>query len=379
MRRDELSIAGLSAMADVVEINDLESLQHYRMAWNALLDETPRASFFQTFDWFEQFWRHFGHVRRMRILVARSSGAIIGIVPLCVQRESFRVGSLRVLTYPLADWGAWYAPLGPNQAATMYLAASHLSRTPRDWDLLDLRWTDAHPVEHPAVGPALQAAGLPCIRRPYQTNSVIQMDSSWDEYLASKSRKIRHEIRRRMNLGERVDRRIEFVRHRPQRAACGDGRPRWDLFDACQRIAGRSWQATSVDGNTLSDGDVAGFLRHCHAAAARLGMVDMTMLTVDDQPAAFGYNYHYKQTLIGLRMGYDPDYASLGVGATLLATAIRDSFRRGDAALELGAGENRFKLEYRNLVELSYQFTHYPAAWRSQSLRLTHWLRNARA
>ena len=46
-------------MADIVEINDLEELEQYRLAWNVLLPQTPRASFFHTFDWLQTYWHFF--------------------------------------------------------------------------------------------------------------------------------------------------------------------------------------------------------------------------------------------------------------------------------------------------------------------------------
>ena len=56
-------------MAEVLEINRLDQLEHYRMVWDSLLPTTPRASFFHTFDWLTTYWRHFGQDQRLRVLV----------------------------------------------------------------------------------------------------------------------------------------------------------------------------------------------------------------------------------------------------------------------------------------------------------------------
>jgi CelD/BcsL family acetyltransferase involved in cellulose biosynthesis len=101
-------------MIEIVEVNDLETLAHYRLTWNSLFAAMPRASFFQTFDWFDTYWRHFGHDQRMRVLVVYGGDEPLGIVPLCVRREVYRVGNVRVLTYPLDNWGTWYGQVGPN-------------------------------------------------------------------------------------------------------------------------------------------------------------------------------------------------------------------------------------------------------------------------
>src|SRR4051812_31263724 len=97
-----------ASMIEVREINDIEEVIHYRLVWNSLFAATQDASFFLSFDWFETSWRHFGRGQRMRVLVVYGGGEPIGIVPLCVRREAYRVGTIRVLTYPLDNWGTWY-------------------------------------------------------------------------------------------------------------------------------------------------------------------------------------------------------------------------------------------------------------------------------
>ncbi|MBX3426520.1 MAG: GNAT family N-acetyltransferase [Pirellulales bacterium] len=363
-------------MADVVEITDLAELDHYRMAWNALLPATPRASFFHTFDWFAAQWRHAaGPDRRFRVLAIRSAGSIVGIVPLCVQTERYRLGRVRVLTYPLADWGMWYGPIGPNQAASMRLAMQHVRNAPRDWDLLELRWLDAAPCDRSGAVASLLAVGMPARMSRYQSTSVVEFKPSWDEYLAGRSSKWRHELRRQLRVVDELGD-VEFVRHRPAGAVRGDADPRWDLFDDCQRVAAASWQGRSNSGNTISHGDVREFLRESHAAAARLGMLDVALLKVDGVPAAFAYNYFYDGHVVGLRIGYDKSVSDRGLGRALLAHVIRDSCRRGDKEIDMGPGDYDFKRRFRTRVETSARVVHYPPlAMRSLGVRLTRWLK----
>ena len=168
-------------MADVVEINSLRDLQSYRMIWNSLLRQTPNASFYHTFDWLNIYWKHFGAGQRLRVLVIRASGTPIGILPLCVRTEQYRTGKVRVLNYPLADWGTWYGPIGPNPSATMFMAMQHLNSTPRDWDLMELRWTNAGRSDRGATERAMRVAGFHPKKSPYQAVSVIDMEGGWDK------------------------------------------------------------------------------------------------------------------------------------------------------------------------------------------------------
>jgi len=376
MRKIDAQPVQVPQMADVVEINDLDELEQYRLAWNALLPQTPRASLMHTFEWLSTYWHYFGCEQRLRVLVVRSAGKPIGIVPLCVRTDPYRVGNARVLTYPLNDWGTWYGPIGPNPSACLFLAMKHLQTTPRDWDLLDLRWTSVEPGESDPTGSAFLAMGWHAERRDYQQTSIVRLEEThWKSYRAGLSKKWRHELGRQQRSLER-DYKMDVVRHRPLGTSHGDGNPRWDLYENCLDIAQRSWQDESTTGNTLSQSSVREFLRACHGVAAKLGMVDMLVLKLNDQPVAFLYNYCFDGKLFWLRMGYNRSFSKQGVGKALMGWALEDSFARSDRVIDMGIGDYAFKRYFRTGTENSQRYTYYPwQAWRGQSVRFSHWIR----
>ena len=365
-------------MAEVIEINDVDQLAHYRMVWDSMLAATPRASFFHTLDWLTTYWRHFGEGQRLRVLVVTAMGRPIGILPLCVRTVKHHFGSVRVLAYPLDDWGTWYGPIGPNPAATLLAAMQHIRGSRRDWDMIELRWNGPDKADGGRAARAMRVAGLLSEKQCYQTTSVVDVPSDWEEFLSAKSRKYRHECRR---ILRRVfdDRNAEYINYRPAPAREGGGAPRWDLYEMCEEVAQASWQSNSTNGNTLSHGRVRGFLRDAHAAATRLGMVDINLLVVGGQPVAFGYNYHCQGRLTGLRVGYDASVQCGGLGNALLLSTVRSSSGHGDHAFDLGAGDWTFKRRLRTRTESSYRLVYAPlASWRSQAVRLARWVKTRR-
>ncbi|HEX3598775.1 MAG TPA: GNAT family N-acetyltransferase [Lacipirellulaceae bacterium] len=359
-------------MVEVVEINDVEELTHYRLVWNSLFPGTSGASFFQTFDWFETYWRHFGHDQKMRVLIVYGADEPIGIVPLCVRREAYRVGNVRVLTYPLDNWSAWYGPIGPNPATTMMAAMQHIRRTPRDWDMIELRWVADEGVQGGKTARAMRIVDMFSEKREYESTSLIDLPATWDEYVAGKShtsrRHFRHAVRDLFEQG-----RAEYIRHRPAAASEGDGDPRWDLYAACESVAQASWQSHVVHGNTLTHDRVREYFHAAHVAAARVGMVDVNVLNIDGQPTAFLYGYHCHGTVTTLRTGFNATTAS-GAGTTLLLKTVQDSCTRGDRVIDLGPGEREHKRRLRTRLEPTYRLTYTPIdSWRSQAVRLSRW------
>lgn len=361
-------------MPSVLEINDVDCLSSHRLLWNHLLSQTRGATFFHSLDWLQTYWRHCGGRQRLRVLVVSSGSEIVGILPLAVRTEPTRVGPVRVLGYPLDDWGTFYGPIGPNPTATLAAGLAHIHQTRRDWDLLDLRNVDASGYDRGRTPHAMRHAGFHPHESAWAHGAVIEIRGSWEEYWQSRTKKLRHNVRRcRQRLLERGE--LAYRRYRPAGKARGDGDPRWDLYHDCLKVAQASWQGAATDGTTLCHGKVCEFLRELHGVAASAGTVDLNLLVLDGEPIAFAYNYHYDGHISGLRMGFDPRYSDCGPGTVLQAMILEDSFRRGDRLYDFGVGSLDHKCRWQTSEVTTYRYTHFPvAAARANLLRLKRWL-----
>jgi CelD/BcsL family acetyltransferase involved in cellulose biosynthesis len=361
-------------MAEIVEINDPAYLARHRLAWASLHAQTREASFFHTLDWLACYWKFYGEAQRLRVLLVHCGGSPIGIVPLVVRREATRLGELRVLTYPLHDWGWFYGPIGPNPAATLTAALKYVRETPRDWDLLDLRWVDVDRIDHGRTQLAMQNAGFAATRGVWKQTAIVDTSTSWESFFASKTTKFRNNQRRyEKRVAELGD--VTFERYRPRGAAHGgDDDPRWDLYDDAEAVAQRTWQADATDGDTISSAKVRDFFRETYALAVKNGMADLCLMRAGDRPIALGYNYVHDGYVLGIRFGYDAEFAKSGLGNVMYLNMFRDSFARGDRTFDMGVGSLDIKQPWLTQLVNSYRVTHYPlASPRSQLLRLKHW------
>jgi hypothetical protein len=287
----------------VVEVNDIHELANYRLAWEALLAQSPYSNYFQTLDWLMVFWQHFGEGCRLRVLVVQARGKTIGFLPLVERTEASKVGPIRVLNYPLHDWGSFYGPIGPNPTATLLAGLGHISRTPRDWDVLELRWIDEDLADRGRTFRALEAKGFTSYRGQWSESAIIDLtaDGGWDAYWASRTSKWRTNVRRNERRLTEMGT-VKHIRYRPLGSAYGEDDPRWDLYSQCEDIALRSWQGDSTSGTTITHQSIRAFLRDAHESAVRAGGVDVNLLYVTEVPVAFNYGYHYQGQLFGLRM-----------------------------------------------------------------------------
>ena len=179
-------------------------------------------------------------------------------------------------------------------------------------------------------------------------------------------------------LGKRGD--IEYVRYRPHGLSSGDGDSRWDLYDACVEIGGTGEQGPAAHGATRSDSGVPAYLRDAHAAAVKLGMVDVNVLKINGEAVAFDYNYVCDGNLIGVGRGHVHEFSRDGVEDVLFLKMLRSSFQRQDRGLDVGPGSIGFKRCWSNHMADSYRYVHYPIlAPRIQLLRLARWAQRNRS
>lgn len=369
----------LDGQFQVLEVNSLDELRPYRFVWRSLFADTRNASFFQTYEWFVTYWKHFGAAQRMRVLVLLDGDTAVGIVPFIIRTEITKAGPVRVLTYPLHDWGSLYGPIGPQPAAALLFAFRYLAESPRDWDILDLRWIDDTGADHGRTQSAMTLAGLPPVIGDWKHSAIVELEKGWDAYWGSRKSHWRTNCRRNERRLEELGE-VKLVRYRPVGSASGDDDPRWYLFEQCIELARRSWQGDSADGTTLSHEQIVDFLREAHAEAVKLGMVDVCLLEVDGQPVAFAYNYQFNGRVFGLRMGHDRDEQYEGAGTVLMYRMLRDSAQRGDALVDLGPEYLDCKRHWFTKIVASGRATYYPPlAVRGQVLRLKRWWDRRRA
>ncbi len=360
-------------MAKVIEINDIQDLRAYGYFWNQLFAKTPHATFFQTLEWLETYWKFFGEKKKLRVLLVQVDCQMIGILPLVEQTEHTHAGPVRVLTYPLDAWGPFFGPIGDQPTATLYAGLQHLAHTSRTWDMLDFRWIESE-VDRGRTVSAMNCQSLTPVSLPWKPSYAMELPADFDEYLTTRSPKFRATIRRAIRKAEQDGAVAE--RYRPEvdrnRPFC----PNEKLYDECVQLARRTWQGGSSTGTTISHEQTAAYFHECFIKASRLGMLDLMTLRHQDRLIAFGYNFHHQGRLLGLRMGYEPDCKRLSPGIALMGMQIRDSIERGDTLIDLGTDHHDIKARWTNRTLESQRACHYSRfSVQANILRWGHWLK----
>ena len=366
-------------MAQVVEINDPAELSSYRLLWTKLYSETAGASFFHSLDWLETYWRHYGDRQRLRVLVVYAAESPIGILPLVVRRETTRLGTVRVLTYPLADWGSFYGPIGSTSDGHADCRPGACAATEADWDLIDLRWIDGTEACDRTLR-AMEIRGFSATTAVWAKSAQVELDGDMGHLLGRPQAHLAEERALCREAAGDCTAPVEFLRFRPRGAAWGDGDPYWPLYDECEIVGPAQLARKLDDRHHLVARGGATVLRAAHEAAAHAGAADVSLLSVGGVPVAFAYCYQSAGYVYGLRMGFDAEQAHEGAGTVLHGTLDRRQLptRRPDRR----PGKRISRLQAALADATGRKLPRDPFSLRAepkaQALRLKRWLAGIR-
>jgi hypothetical protein len=289
-------------MVTVTEYNDLAAVVGIRDLWRSLWWKTPRASFFQSFEWFERHCRQSAGLREPRVFVVAVGGRPVGLAPWVEKRVGGLFRRRRVLTNSLSPQGFCCRPLG-NQPRLTLDAVLAQARAARRWDLFELEDVERRPQE--------SAAGD-------ESWAIVECHGDWVRYVRSLPADVLEQYRRsERTLGERGV--LEHIRYRPEGTTLGDDDPRWELFGTVER--------TQPGSRTNSERRRS--LPAMHETATAIAGVDLNVLALNGEPIAWAYNYRCDGRLEIQRLHARPDYATVA-SSVLLGRMLQDGFRRGD-------------------------------------------------
>jgi hypothetical protein len=363
-------------MITVAEYNDLAGIAEIRELWRELWWKTPRASFFQSIEWFETSARRRAGSDHIRVLVVSAAGRPIGIVPLVVTKVSSGIGPLKVLTDSPDERGFFYEPIGPNPATTLEAVLKHIADTPIDWDLFELRHADVQRFERGPAPAELWQSRFGTLRRVEEQRPIVDCRGDWVHYWNSRSAQLRDTYRRSEEalqaLGE-----VEYIRYRPEGSPLDDDNPRWDLFDELERRRrarrgkrranlGRRQDATSVEP----------LPRELHEAATCVAGVDFNVLRLNGRPIAWAYNYRCDGRLETQRVRALAEHRAFAT-SVLMGRMLRDGYRRGDEYYLFEPTAASSAKGWQTGETSRFCYTHFaPQAPRAQILRLMRWLKS---
>lgn len=227
-----------------------------------------------------------------------------------------------------ADLTDYHCPLGTR---TDRLLADALA------DETDAVHFDSLPAEAvDALAEGLRLAGYSGEPRVHQSTAVLDLPSSYEDWLAGLGRKERHEIRRKTRRYEET---------------AGSAR--------LQRTEGHEGVAIFADLHRKAPGDKGGFMTGAmESFFASLetdvgGVVDI--LYVEDRPVAAAFGFEEDDVYYLYNSAYDPAERALSPGIILVTALVRAAIRSGRQQFDFLKGDEMYKTRLGAQPRLLYE------------------------
>jgi CelD/BcsL family acetyltransferase involved in cellulose biosynthesis len=281
--------------------------------WRRLAQESPNP--FTSWEWASTWWRHFGAGNELRAQrCIDDAGRTAGILPLHLSSgRGLRV--LRFIGHRAAD------ELAPLSAPVDRPA---VARALRDWLARERGWDLCLAERLPEPDGWPERLGGHLVRSEPSPEFQIATHS-WDDYLATRSRNLRQQVRK-------FERRLLRDHGLTYRLADDPDRLDDDLT-ALIRLHDARWASVT----TAFPPDMQAFQRDFARAALAAGWLRLWFAEVEGQPAAALYILRLGGADWVYQQGRDPGWDRASLGFVLIVHTLRD-------AVEAGMSRYRFLL-----------------------------------
>jgi CelD/BcsL family acetyltransferase involved in cellulose biosynthesis len=293
-------------------------------AWDALADRTEAPPFARP-GWFSAWWGAFGR-GSLELVTLRRGGRLVAVLPLARRR-----GALRAL----ANYHSpAFSPAAEDTRALQEVAEAAVAGKPCQ---LALPFVERAGPALGAVRDAAATADFRVLERTLLRTPVVAIEGDWESYLASLSRKFRKELRRhRRQLDSEHQVGLEIVDEPGEVAS---------RLEEAFELEGSGWKA-SAGTAIASQPQTRRFYEEVMGWAAARGMLRLCFLRVDRRPIAVDIALEDHGVRYLLKGGFDPAWARFSPGTLLLEAGLEEAFTAGLTTVEIGGGEDSYKLRW---------------------------------
>jgi CelD/BcsL family acetyltransferase involved in cellulose biosynthesis len=317
--------------------------------WDNPLDPQRADVFFMRHDWQRIWWRYLGRGDLAIITFRDDVQSLRGITPWFITEEHGRHVWQILGCIDVSD----YLDLILMPGYEKEVIASFLDFVQRDeapaWDEIRI----CNILEG---SPTLEILPLLAAERGLRTEigvedvcPIIQLPTSYEDYLDSLDKKQRHELRRKRRRAE--DYPVKWHKVVP-------GQTPDDEIEAFLSLMSMS---TSQKADFLKQPGYRDFFAEMGRILLGKELLEINFLSVGGQRAAALWNFAYRDRLMLYNSGLNPlDYSGVSAGIVLLTFSIEDAIRRGFRLFDFLRGNEEYKYRMGARSTSIYRLAIYP-------------------
>jgi len=299
--------------------------------WNDLLERSSTNVPFLRWEWQKTWWAHLGEGDLLLIAIRASDGQLVGLAPLFRLDEITHFSLNTVGCVDVSDYLDIIVARGHEPVVFDNLLKTLSGPDVPHWDTWDLCNI---PEASPTVGilsEMAQARGYVVSKSVQEVCPVVQLPTTWDEYLSALGKKDRHELRRKMRRAEEA--KVGYSITRGEESLDED-------MDAFIELLIKS----RPDKAEFMDENMRAFFHAVGHAAQRAGWLQLAFAQVKGVKAAAYMNFDYGNRVMLYNSGFDMEqFGHLSLGNTLAGWTIQHAIEQGRSAFDFLRGDEEYK------------------------------------
>jgi CelD/BcsL family acetyltransferase involved in cellulose biosynthesis len=296
-------------------------------AWAALAARLPRPLPFDRPAWHETWWSRFGGARTPLYLAIEADGDLAAVLPLLRDGDTLALAG----DPEICDYTRFPAAVEPSPAL---LDAALTAVDALDWRTVHL-W--GLPEDSPALAPIAAWGAARGYRVEEDFEAVcprLPLPADWDGYLASLTKKDRHELKRKLRRLEEAGTGLAFRALSDPEAVAGV----LDAFFHLHRVSRH-------DKAEFMSPAMEGFFREMAVRLAAEDAVRLFLVELNGGPVAALLAFLSGDELLLYNSGYDPAYAHASVGLISKALTLRWAIESGLRTFDFLRGAEPYKYD----------------------------------
>lgn len=361
MTAPSVNASDATALA-IVRVDDYGAFLELRDAWNAL---AGKRSVFLRHEWFDAAWqwRSRDDTACLAILCAYRGMRLVGICPFIQRLDSRRAVArhiLEFLTVPDTQLCDLIVADDAEQTLIATAFAEYLRSRRREWDALRLSYLPERAMASSKLARALRDCGLREALTPTGGNPYVRLDTAWEDYYATRSRRLKKANNLTANRLKKTGE-IRIERLMPGVTAGGNAA---DMIDTAIAISANSWKRTT--GNSLDQSGPQAFIRRLSQLSADQGWLSLWVLTLDAKPMAMEYQLVFDGQVHALRGDVLDGNEEISPGSYLHRHQLEQLCGRGLRRYLMGPGDNPYKRHWSDEAEPLFRLDAYSSSLRGR-------------
>lgn len=333
-----------------------EEFSRCRESWNKLLDSSGSESFFLKWEWIYTFWEAVDKKNAvLQVWLCHDGSRLVGIAPMYVYSTAFMKVPVRKMAFlgdrVASDYMDIFAEPGYEEICCREVLRRVRHKSPAAYDVLELDGvcTDSNLYRYLAAG-CDAGEGMQLLPRFECPRTMLAR--SFDKYTGGLSASTRYSLGRKQRKLDRdfsgmVIEHFDLTNNPQMLGVLFDlHKKRWDV------LKGKTSTFSSAYRESFND-----------KLLQRLGEGDgfFSCMTIDDEPVSILYIFVYKNNAFFYQNGWNPVFASYGVGILNIQQAIRHAIEAGYRSFDFLRGEEAYKYKFCEESRQAYSVQYFGA------------------